>query len=105
MFQGDSPGKSTGFRLTVEVVSGKIRRFLFPYLAIATAAGGGAQVQFFAEGFPSGQRDQTVNLTALPSVVRIHPPPPFAWLKSREWDRASRAAIDVTRDGLREGLR
>ena len=28
----------------------------------------------FWEGFPSGQRDQTVNLTALPSVVRIHPP-------------------------------
>ena len=31
----------------------------------------------FEEGFPSGQRDQTVNLTAPPSVVRIHPPPPF----------------------------
>ena len=30
----------------------------------------------FLEGFPSGQRDQTVNLTAQPSVVRIHPPPP-----------------------------
>ena len=30
----------------------------------------------FLEGFPSGQRDQTVNLTAPPSVVRIHPPPP-----------------------------
>jgi hypothetical protein len=28
------------------------------------------------EGFPSGQRDQTVNLTALPSEVRILPPPP-----------------------------
>ena len=28
------------------------------------------------EGFPSGQRDQTVNLTALPSKVRILPPPP-----------------------------
>jgi hypothetical protein len=28
------------------------------------------------EGFLSGQRDQTVNLTALPSVVRIHLPPP-----------------------------
>ena len=28
------------------------------------------------EGFPSGQRDQTVNLTAPPSVVRIHLPPP-----------------------------
>ena len=32
--------------------------------------------QFRSEGFPSGQRDQTVNLTALPSKVRILPPPP-----------------------------
>jgi len=31
------------------------------------------------EGFPSGQRDQTVNLTALPSKVRILPPPPKAF--------------------------
>src|SRR4051812_41932692 len=30
------------------------------------------------EGFPSGQRDQTVNLTALPSEVRILPPPKFS---------------------------
>src|SRR5438309_7545141 len=29
------------------------------------------------EGFPSGQREQTVNLPALPSKVRILPPPPF----------------------------
>ena len=27
-------------------------------------------------GFPSGQRDQTVNLTAMPSKVRILLPPP-----------------------------
>ena len=39
----------------------------------------------FEEGFPSGQRDQTVNLTAPPSVVRIHPPPPF-W---RDWTGAA----------------
>src|SRR5210317_2187885 len=32
--------------------------------------------QLAVEGFPSGQRGQTVNLLALPSVVRIHPPPP-----------------------------
>ena len=31
---------------------------------------------FLLEGFPSGQRDQTVNLTAQPSEVRILPPPP-----------------------------
>lgn len=29
------------------------------------------------EGFPSGQRGQTVNLLAPPSVVRIHHPPPY----------------------------
>ncbi len=37
------------------------------------------------EGFPSGQRDQTVNLTAPPSKVRILLPPPFAYnLKRHE---------------------
>ena len=30
------------------------------------------------EGYPSGQRDQTVNLTALPPKVRILLPPPQA---------------------------
>ena len=29
-------------------------------------------------GFPSGQRDQTVNLTAMPSKVRILLPPPLS---------------------------
>ena len=29
------------------------------------------------EGYPSGQRGQTVNLLALPSEVRILPPPPL----------------------------
>lgn len=29
------------------------------------------------EEFPSGQREQTVNLSAMPSVVRIHPLPPI----------------------------
>ena len=32
----------------------------------------------FLEGFPSGQRGQTVNLLVLPSEVRILPPPPDA---------------------------
>ncbi len=31
----------------------------------------------FLEGFPSGQRGQTVNLLAQPSEVRILPPPPY----------------------------
>jgi hypothetical protein len=30
------------------------------------------------EGFPSGQRGQTVNLLAQPSEVRILPPPPYS---------------------------
>ena len=30
----------------------------------------------FLEGYPSGQRGQTVNLLAQPSEVRILPPPP-----------------------------
>ncbi len=29
------------------------------------------------EEFPSGQREQTVNLLAPPSLVRIQPPPPI----------------------------
>ena len=29
------------------------------------------------EGFPSGQREQTVNLSATPSEVQILPPPPY----------------------------
>jgi hypothetical protein len=32
--------------------------------------------RFLSEGFPSGQRGQTVNLLAQPSKVRILPPPP-----------------------------
>ena len=39
-------------------------------------------LQFVSEGFPSGQRDQTVNLTALPSKVRILPPPPKVYAVS-----------------------
>ena len=32
---------------------------------------------FFVERFPSGQREQTVNLPAKPSEVRILPSPPY----------------------------
>ena len=35
------------------------------------------------EGFPSGQREQTVNLPALPSMVRIRPPPPYSLKRSK----------------------
>ena len=31
---------------------------------------------YILEGFPSGQREQTVNLPAEPTEVRILPPPP-----------------------------
>ena len=34
--------------------------------------------EFRSEGFPSGQREQTVNLPAMPSKVRILPPPPVS---------------------------
>jgi hypothetical protein len=36
------------------------------------------------EGFPSGQRDQTVNLTAQPSKVQILLPPPFLCFISQQ---------------------
>jgi hypothetical protein len=37
------------------------------------------------EGYSSGQRGQTVNLLAMPSEVRILPPPPLSkeWYKNR----------------------
>ncbi len=41
------------------------------------ASGSDSMRLALGEGFPSGQRDQTVNLTALPSKVRILLPPPF----------------------------
>lgn len=37
------------------------------------------RLQLRVEGFPSGQREQTVNLSAMPSVVRIHPLPPVKY--------------------------
>ena len=41
-----------------------------------------------SEGFPSGQREQTVNLSALPSKVRILPPPPFQGSEVRDQESA-----------------
>ena len=35
---------------------------------------------FYTEGFPSGQRGQTVNLLATPSLVRIQLPPPKKYI-------------------------
>ncbi len=46
------------------------------------------------EGFPSGQREQTVNLSALPSKVRILLPPPYS-------NRLNIRAIDRDRKDLR----
>jgi hypothetical protein len=46
-----------------------------------------------AEGFPSGQRDQTVNLTAQPSEVRILPPPPDRIISGRGGGPASPFAL------------
>jgi hypothetical protein len=44
---------------------------------------------FSMEGFPSGQREQTVNLSAQPSEVRILPPPPrlFSFAKREIYGR------------------
>ena len=48
----------------------------------------------FLEGFPSGQRGQTVNLLAQPSEVRILPPPPFPRSGRGEWGtRTSNAGV------------
>jgi hypothetical protein len=41
------------------------------------------------EGFPSGQREQTVNLSAQPSEVRILPPPPSSSVLQRKIHRES----------------
>jgi hypothetical protein len=53
------------------------------------------------EGFPSGQRDQTVNLTAQPSKVRILLPPPsffYSYLSCcggvPEWPKGSDCKSD-----------
>ena len=48
------------------------------------------------EGFPSGQREQTVNLSAMPSEVRILPPPPSS---SRPGPMGSAAPIARTPPG------
>ena len=42
-----------------------------------TARWHGVKCRHVKEGFPSGQRDQTVNLTSTTSKVRILLPPPF----------------------------
>ena len=55
--------------------------------------------QINREEFPSGQRGQTVNLLAPPSVVRIHPPPPNRPVTS------DRPAISFCRTGSRRGAR
>ena len=50
-----------------------------------------------SEGFPSGQRGQTVNLLAQPSKVRILPPPPgfcrCAWKMLRQRYADSRIGV------------
>ena len=57
-------------------------RFVAPPPHAATASLGRAvdtgdqDAQVNMGVFPSGQRGQTVNLLAMPTVVRIHPPPP-----------------------------
>ena len=45
-------------------------------VAGSTPVSGSTWQNIFQVGFPSGQREQTVNLSAKPSEVRILPPPP-----------------------------
>ena len=49
--------------------------------------------RFRSEGFPSGQRGQTVNLLAQPSKVRILPPPPGFRLARRADSLEARAGV------------
>ena len=73
-----SPGGPTGapaptprphLQLTIDFPGG-----LSPTRARTATARGDTPT--IPEGCPSGQREQTVNLPALPSMVRIHHPPP-----------------------------
>jgi hypothetical protein len=44
---------------------------------LANRTGISANILLISERYPSGQREQTVNLPAMPSKVRILPSPPF----------------------------
>jgi hypothetical protein len=44
---------------------------------VASRSGISAKILLITERYPSGQREQTVNLPAMPSKVRILPSPPF----------------------------
>ena len=46
-------------------------------VAGSTPVSGSIYENIIQVGFPSGQREQTVNLSAKPSEVRILPPPPI----------------------------
>ena len=82
-----SRGKEGGYRLcrspedyTVGEVLRSIEDNLAPVVCIkdgvSTCERAGACLTLPMGEFPSGQRGQTVNLLAMPSVVRIHLPPP-----------------------------
>ena len=44
---------------------------------LVNRSGISANILLISERYPSGQREQTVNLPAMPSKVRILPSPPF----------------------------
>ena len=46
-------------------------------LVLVSRSGISANILLISERYPSGQREQTVNLPAMPSKVRILPSPPF----------------------------
>ncbi|SBT03293.1 hypothetical protein PROAA_1020015 [Candidatus Propionivibrio aalborgensis] len=64
------------------------------------------------EGYPSGQRDQTVNLTALPSKVRILLPPPrlpllavFVDCAAGKWLRGCSSMVELKPSKLKTRVR
>jgi hypothetical protein len=71
-FRGRVRDKKNDTKLSVARVAQSVERLTCNEdVAGSTPVSGSTWV-----GFPSGQREQTVNLSAKPSEVRILPPPP-----------------------------
>ena len=62
---------------------------------VDTTAESGHNYRLRSEGFPSGQRGQTVNLLAQPSKVRILPPPPGFLRHAGFWEQCRRDVCDA----------
>ena len=73
-------------------------RFLWARRLRGTRRRGWREV--LTDGFPSGQREQTVNLSAKPSEVRILPPPPFSAASSGNSSVARASAFQAEGRGF-----